>query len=156
MSRPLIGVATVALLTAMAMTASCSSESVNTPAAPGSSQAGTTIATDTTDSSGPPSTVPNNGTNSDVQRTKNCTTVDERSDGRYTAGEAGTVIVQRDGSNLKLVDVEAESGWTVKVDKDDDPDEVEVDLRSTVGTKIQFEAEIEDSGRLEIEVCVIS
>ena len=99
-----------------------------------------------------PSTTVAEGASTSSKPSKECQDLEERDDGRYDLGDAGTVVVARNGSTLELVEVIEADGWTVDVDDDDD-DEVEVELRSDDGTKVEFEAEIEDGDRLEIEVC---
>ena len=99
-----------------------------------------------------PSTTVAEGASTSSKPSKECQDLEERDDGRYDLGDAGTVVVARNGSTLELVEVNEADGWTVDVDDDDD-DEVEVELRSDDGTKVEFEAEIEDGDRLEIEVC---
>ena len=99
-----------------------------------------------------PSTTVAEGASTSPKPSKECQDLEERDDGRYDLGDAGTVVVDRNGSTLELVEVNEADGWTVDVDDDDD-DEVEVELRSDDGTKVEFEAEIEDGDRLEIEVC---
>jgi len=98
------------------------------------------------------STTVADGASTSSKPSKECQDLEERDDGRYDLGDAGTVVVARNGSTLELVEVNEADGWTVDVDDDDD-DEVEVELRSDDGTKVEFEAEIEDGDRLEIEVC---
>ena len=98
------------------------------------------------------STTVADGASTSSKPSKECQDLEERDDGRYDLGDAGTVVVARNGSTLELVEVIEADGWTVDVDDDDD-DEVEVELRSDDGTKVEFEAEIEDGDRLEIEVC---
>ena len=98
------------------------------------------------------STTVADGASTSSKPSKECQDLEERDDGRYDLGYAGTVVVARNGSTLELVEVNEADGWTVDVDDDDD-DEVEVELRSDDGTKVEFEAEIEDGDRLEIEVC---
>ena len=98
------------------------------------------------------STTVADGASTSSKPSKECQDLEERDDGRYDLGDAGTVVVARNGSTLEVVEVNEADGWTVDVDDDDD-DEVEVELRSDDGTKVEFEAEIEDGDRLEIEVC---
>ena len=101
-----------------------------------------------------PSTTVAEGASTSSKPSKECQDLEERDDGRYDLGDAGTVVVARNGSTLELVEVIEADGWTVDVDDDDDDEvEVEVELRSDDGTKVEFEAEIEDGDRLEIEVC---
>ena len=98
------------------------------------------------------STTVADGASTSSKPSTECQDLEERDDGRYDLGDAGTVVVARNGSTLELVEVNEADGWTVDVDDDDD-DEVEVELRSDDGTKVEFEAEIEDGDRLEVEVC---
>jgi hypothetical protein len=149
--RALIG----ALAMVMLVAASCSTGTDEESSATSTEQTTTTVvetlATD--DDSSTTTTAGTSGSKS----SKRCKDLEERDDGVYDLGEAGTVEVRRNGPELELVKVNEADGWTVDVDNDDeDDDEVEVDLRSADGTKVEFEAEIEDGDRLEIEVCTRS
>ena len=75
-----------------------------------------------------------------------------RTDGTYQAGPAGTVTLRMEGSRLTLDSVTPAAGWTYREDDTDDDDEVEVDFQSPDGVEIDFEAELEDGGTLDIDV----
>lgn len=61
------------------------------------------------------------------------------------------MIVTRDGDRLTLGEVTPAEGWTAE-EVDTEADEVEVEFRN--GTdELDLEVEIEDGGRLDVEVC---
>lgn len=68
----------------------------------------------------------------------------------FPAGDAGEVELERDGNNLRLVEVRPADGWRYEVEDDDD-DEIEIEFRDN-GREIDFEAELDD-GRLKVDVC---
>jgi hypothetical protein len=67
------------------------------------------------------------------------------------AGEAGEVDVRIDGRRLELVEVREASGWTHTIDDVDD-NEVDIDFRHDDGRLIELDIELEDDGRLEVDL----
>jgi hypothetical protein len=65
--------------------------------------------------------------------------------------DAGTVVVIRDGHRLVLGEIAPAEGWEAVVD-DEEPREIEVELHRD-GEELDLEIEIEDGGRLDVEVC---
>ncbi|HTO01660.1 MAG TPA: hypothetical protein VL068_13405 [Microthrixaceae bacterium] len=85
-----------------------------------------------------------------------CKYLEESADGTYDLGEAGKVRISRDGNTLSLEKLSPAAGWTTQVDSDnDDPDEIELSFNKD-NRRIEFEAEIEDNGSLEIKTCVVT
>jgi hypothetical protein len=74
-----------------------------------------------------------------------------RPDGTYQAGPAGSVSLRVDGSRLALEAVDPAAGWTHREDDSDD-DEVELKFQGPDGVEIDFEAELENGGTLDIDV----
>jgi hypothetical protein len=75
-----------------------------------------------------------------------------RPDGTYQAGPAGTVSLRREGSRVVLDAVSPNPGWSYREDDSDDDDEVELKFRGPDGVSVDFEAELEDGGTLDIDV----
>ncbi len=105
-------------------------------------------------STGPSTDDPSNGAEpqgSSQTPGSRCQTLDEASDGVYDLGDAGELVMERDGETLRLVEVRVADGWRYEEDDVDDDDEVEVTFRSD-GREIEFEADVDD-GWLDVEVC---
>lgn len=83
--------------------------------------------------------------------TDTCTALPEAPDGRYAVADSGTVVLTREGDRLVLGEVSPAEGWETESVEEEDR-EVEVEFRRD-GVEIDFEAEIEDGGRLDIEIC---
>jgi hypothetical protein len=70
--------------------------------------------------------------------------------GTYKVGDAGEVQFRSDGSSLTLVNVQTNTGWkTTK--RDVSSDDIEIDFRQG-RAKAEFGAELDDSGRLSLEI----
>ncbi|MCZ2858160.1 hypothetical protein [Blastococcus sp. VKM Ac-2987] len=80
-----------------------------------------------------------------------CTDLPESADGGYAVADAGTVTVTRNGDRLVLGQVAPAAGWETESVEEEDR-EIEVEFRGD-GIELDFEAEIEDGGRLDVEVC---
>jgi hypothetical protein len=70
--------------------------------------------------------------------------------GTYKVGDAGKVQFRSSGGSLTLVNVQTNTGWkTTK--RDVSSDDIEIDFRQG-RAKAEFGAELEDSGRLSLEI----
>jgi hypothetical protein len=77
--------------------------------------------------------------------------VPEAASGVYAVADAGTVTLVHDGDRIDLTDVQPNGDWqTGSIEGDED----EADVEFQRGEEdLDFEADVDDDGRLEIQVC---
>ena len=70
--------------------------------------------------------------------------------GTYKVGDAGEVQFRSDGGSLTLINVQTNTGWKA-TKREVSSDDIEIDFRQGK-TKAEFGAELDDSGRLSLEI----